>query len=269
MEVWSIGVSQATIDQFSEIFVSFARICSGAWKGTHKQSILCEMGWLPFPEHRDWYLLKFASKMTALAPNHRLNELFTELLVTESCNKRKWRLFRKIHSLLSDIDDEKLLDTFGSKSFKSASKFHIFDKLSDRWQNSQSGGILRAVKPDWTRLHRLACEGGSRANEKTRAQLRMGWNVLNRTRARFRWGNDHCPHCDARETREHVLFHCPKYQESRNTLRDELNTLDVPFDTPTILGCTKLAPQKLAKIRGELDKFITATGRFKINAIVR
>ena len=137
-----------------------------------------------------------------------------------------------------------------------------FKKLGVKWNRCPQGEILRAVKRNWTPLPKSVCCGGIRKYEKVRAQLRMGWNCLNRTRKRFGWGSNKCPHCNQVEDRQHLLLQCQKYQSQRRIFFGKLRELGVPPTVQTMLGDTRQRQHVAVGIRNALDEFLSSCGRF-------
>ena len=77
--------------------------------------------------------------------------------------------------------------------------------------------------------------------------------------------HDRCPHCDAPETVEHVLEHCPHYNANRHQLQQLVSFFNpnVPFNTHTLLGGhqTNNTRKQFRQIAIAVVDFITLTQR--------
>lgn len=269
-EIWSLGCPKPLLNELQNLSYNFASLCSGAYKGTHKESLLVECGWLPLEITFSWNIGKLLSKIISLDHTHRLKKLLATVALTNGFNSPRWRLFKEF-SNFDDTYNDDLEKSIGSPAFKIILKKQFLDSLDSKWNDSQKGSILRELKPQWSKFHRSATCGGSRKFEKLRAQLRMGWNNLNRTRCRWNWGSNHCPHCaNIREDRDHVLLHCPKYDSQRAKLNECFLELDIPLTVANLLGCNPaLKPPTNVKIRTALDTFLQKSGRFNNLGIVK
>jgi hypothetical protein len=130
----------------------------------------------------------------------------------------------------------------------------------------QKGTYLRAVKPRWRRRQVYRADH-DRELEKTFSQLRIGVNLLNRTREHYGMGTSVCPHCAQRETRDHYLLECIHYTAQRDILKAALHRAGVPGPlTPLLLlgEPDALKYPQLRSVRAAVSKFIKSSRRFTL-----
>ena len=102
----------------------------------------------------------------------------------------------------------------------------------------------------------------NRTIECAAARLRIGHAGVNKHLFRFNMKeHEICDHCEEEETIQHFLLSCPKYNNTRETLKNRMQFLNVPLSVKNILGGANVSRVIQFKITQALSKFLASTGR--------
>lgn len=124
----------------------------------------------------------------------------------------------------------------------------------------EGGKYLRPVKPSWNPPLHFA---SSRKLEILKVQLKVGCNLLNRTRSLFKGSSDLCPTCGVRESRDHYLLNCVTVQRQDLFRKLKILKIESPINSRTLLDPDLFPPKTASKIQNHLEEFISSTGRFR------
>ena len=92
-------------------------------------------------------------------------------------------------------------------------------------------------------------------------RLRIGHSCLNSHLNRLNIiDSPNCDHCGQNETIKHVVEICPRYYSYRVKLKYSLQKLNIPFETPFVLGKNVKDQQTKKKLFRHLAIFLKSTG---------
>ena len=267
-EIWYSTLKRATIIRLEDLQYDAAKLVLGAYAGTHKKSLLVELGWLPISERLQWSCAKLFSKLQTLE-NCTLGGLVEDFLALPVHKAHVFRNLKLSRDLCRTAKSRSTdcLETFGTKQFKTAMKNYLFSKLTDEWNAMLEGSLLRRYKNFWanekTKLG-YRQKWSSRSVEITITRLRLGWNSLNATRKRFRKGTDLCQHCGTREDCDHYFLQCIRYTGPRAKLEHAFASKGIALYTMNCLSLLNIPQQHRHAITTAVEEYITETGRFRL-----
>ena len=130
----------------------------------------------------------------------------------------------------------------------------------DRVRTTGKGTHLEDLLP--VPCLRFCVPGASRRVQCVISRLRIGHVGVQTHLFRFNLSDSPlCSHCHVPETIHHFLLICPQFAAARSVLRGVLESLNVVFTLPAVLGCAEMSCRVRCRVLRALAGFLVSTGR--------
>lgn len=122
---------------------------------------------------------------------------------------------------------------YSKSEIKSIIKQKIRGRWQSLWDSAETGRHLHAIQ---SKIDKCRASNRSKGEEDIISRMRFGHTRLNSTLAIMKKHADgRCEFCDSPESVEHVICHCPRYQEERETLIKQLKRVKLGLNLKEIL----------------------------------
>ena len=264
-EVWEKDNSKS-LSELDQNLRKFAKNVVGSRKNSNQDNLDVEIGWLLPKTRRKIRKAESFLRITSLRDDHCL-KLYRDQCLSNPVKMKRTSFLKSAKKILDSSNIENLLCPLSRKDQKTVLKGYFRLEESIEWtqnalkQQSTRTELwkIKSYKDEWKHA---SLENFK--DSQNLAQLRIGWDFLNRTGFRLKKiASPDCTFCGVLEDRNHFLLDCKRFAQQRAKLKEIVKNVGATFTVKTLLGGEKLSKEKQKTIAKATAEFIRETKRHK------